>query len=120
MRYERYDCAAVGDALALAVGGDQVLSPAEQRHLKTCLRCQVERIRYRTLLRELRSLRRPSPADTGQLEREILSKIDDHDQRWVRRVSSRASAAVGGVAAGAVVTAGVVALAVRRRAVRLA
>ena len=117
------DCSAVSDVLAMEAGGDQSLTVDEQHHLAACLHCQAERIRYRRLMREMRCLRPPTlavaAADTRQLELEILSRIDDHDQRLIRRLSSRLVAAIGGVAAGAA-AASVFALAARRRrAIRL-
>lgn len=133
LQHETADCGSVRDLLAMEAGGDQVLSVSEQRHVSTCLRCQAERVRYRRLMRELRSLRHCSVQDTDHLDVQILARIDFYDKRWTQRLKDRrfirriqeqrwmnrsstgAVAAVGATAAGAAAAVGVLALAARRR-----
>ena len=110
-------CAAMSDALALAARGERSLSLPEQQHLDSCLRCRAERLRYRRLMDAMRALRESPPHTDPQLESQILSRLESHGGRIARRVSSQTAAAVGGVAAGAVAVAGLIALAARHRRV---
>ena len=121
MTVERSDCAPVSDALAAAAGGERAFGLFELEHLASCLRCQVEESRYRRLMEAMRSLRE-APANAGShLESQILVRLDLHGAQWARRARSRVAATVGGLAAGAAATAGLIAFTARhRRAARLA
>ena len=121
MASDRADCGLVSDVLAAAAGSDRSFGPSEQEHLASCLRCRAEQSRYRRMMEAMQSLREaPVPGDS-RLESQILLNLDLHGRRWARRARSGVVAAVGGVAAGAAATAGLIAFTARhRRAARLA
>lgn len=114
------DCAAVSDVLAGDAGAGLVLNDAERHHVSACLRCQAEQAGYRRMMRAMRALSQRSVGAAPRLELEILGRVDWHDRRWARLASSRAAAAMGGLAAGAAAVAGAVAFAARRRTARFA
>lgn len=116
----RTGCESVSDVLAAAAGGDDAVGPATADHLASCLRCRVEQSRYRRLMDAMRCLRDAGVHIDPRLESQILTYLDRHGQR-APNARSRLAAAVGGVAAGAAATAGVIAFTARhRRAARLA
>ena len=118
---QRSDCRSVSDALAAAAGGERAFGPSELDHLASCLRCRVEESRYRRLMDAMRSLREAPVEADARLESQILVHLDQHGRRWAGHARSRLAAAVGGLAAGAAATAGVIAFTHRhRRAARLA
>ena len=119
---ERGDCASISDALAMAAGGERRLSTLELDHLASCLRCRVEQSRYRRLMEAMRSLRESPVVGSDTLPvAQILGHLDAHGRRWAHQARSRVAAALGGVAAGAAATAGLIAFATRhRRTARLA
>ena len=119
MAGDRADCVSVSDALAAAAGSDRAFGPLELDHLVTCLRCRAEQSRYRRLLEAMQSLREAPVEEDSRLESEILLTLDLHGRLWARRARSGVVAAVGGLAAGAAATAGLIA-ARHRRAARLA
>lgn len=121
MTPQRSDCGSVSDALAAVAGGDRAFRPPEIDHLGSCLRCRVEEARYRRLMEAMRSLRTVPTEKDSRLESQILGHLDLHGNRWDRHARSRVAATVGGLAAGAAATAGLIALTARhRRAARLA
>lgn len=114
-------CESVSDALAASAGGDDAFEPATADHLASCLRCRVEQSRYRRLMDAMRCLRDAGVRIDARLESQILTYLDRHGQHRTPHARSRLAAAVGGVAAGAAATAGVIAFTARhRRAARLA
>ena len=121
MTGQRSDCDAISDALAAVAGGDRAFGPAELDHLGHCLRCRVEQSRYRRMMDAMRALRAVPVEEDSRLESQILGHLDLHGNRWDRHARSRVAATVGGLAAGAAATAGLIALTARhRRAARLA
>ena len=115
MTVERSECASMSDALAVIAGGERTFSSSEQHHLAACLRCRVEQSRYRRMMEAMRSLREAPVGGDSRLESQILGYLDSHGRRLARRVSARAAATVGGLAAGAAATAGLIAFAARHR-----
>ena len=112
------DCGSVSDALAAAAGSDRTLGPLELDHLSTCLRCRAEQSRYQRLMEAMQSLREAPIIKDARLESQILEALDVYGHRWARITNSGVAAAVGGIAAGAAATAGLIA-ARHRRAARL-
>ena len=119
MAGDRADCVSVSDALAAAAGSDRTFGPLELHHLATCLRCRAEQSRYQRLMEAMQSLREAPSAQDSRLESQILETLDTYGHRWARITNSGVAAAVGGIAAGAAATAGLIA-ARHRRAARLA
>ena len=118
MTGERADCVSVSDSLAAAGGSDRAFGPMELDHLATCLRCRAEQARYQRLMEAMQSLREAPVQEDYRLESQILETLDVHGRRLARWARSGVVAAVGGVAAGAAATAGLIA-ARHRRAARL-
>jgi len=90
----------------------QVLEPEREapsleahRHVDTCLRCQVELVRQRRLLREMALLRAPLPEADTDLSKFVEIVLGEADHRHAR--TQRRAAYFGGLAAA---TAGAVAL----------
>ena len=112
------DCRTVSDALAAVAGGDRAFGPAELDHIASCLRCRVEKSRYRRLMDAIHGLRdTPVPTAPG-LESQILMHLDRYGHRWARDAAPRVAATV---AAGAAAAAGLIAFTARhRRIARLA
>ncbi len=118
---QRSDCDSISDALAAVAGSDRAFGSSELDHLESCLRCRVEQSRYRRLMEAMRSLRAVPVEEDPRLESQILGHLDLYGNRWDRHARSRVAATVGGLAAGAAATAGLIALTARhRRAARLA
>ena len=97
----RDDCNAMSEALAGLAGEQSPLSSDQQRHLQGCLRCRAERARYTRLMDAIRALRELQHGPDAELESQILSHLDRFGDAPTSRVASRASAALGGLAAGA-------------------
>lgn len=116
MQAERSDCGAVSEFLA-TVGLDSTggFGPAERAHIEYCIRCQAEHSTYRRLLRAMQSLRDTPPLGVAGLDLEILGNIDEKGPPLMYRARIRAMATLGGMAAGAVGAAGVIAYAARQR-----
>ena len=121
MAGDRAVCASVSEALAATAGSDRAFGPLELDHLTTCLRCRAEQSRYQRLLEAMQSLREAPTEEDSCLESQILETLDLHGRRLARLARLARSgvvAAVGGIAAGAAATAGLIA-ARHRRAARL-
>ena len=118
MASDRAHCVSVSDALAATAGSDRAFGPLELDHLATCLRCRAEQSRYQRLMEAMQSLREAPAEEDYRLESQILDTLDLHGRRLARLARSGVVAAVGGVAAGAAATAGLIA-ARHRRAARL-
>lgn len=115
MASDRADCASVSDSLAADAGSDRAFGPLELDHLATCLRCRAEQSRYQRLMEAMGSIRAEGVLTDSRLESQILSYLDGHASSGAGLSRFRLAAAVGGLAAGAAATAGVVAVAVRHR-----
>lgn len=111
-------CASVSDSLAAAAGDDRAFGPAERDHLATCLRCRVERSRYRRMSDAMRTLRDAPVTEDSLLESQIRLHLDRYGQRTGTHSAPRVAATF---AAGAAAAAGLIAFTARhRRAARLA
>ena len=119
MTGDRAGCVSVSDALAAAGGSDRAFGAPELAHLSTCLRCRAEQSRYQRLMEAMQSLREAPVGEDSGLESQILEALDLHGRMMDRMARSGVVAAVGGIAAGAAATAGLIA-ARHRRAARLA
>ena len=118
-------CEDVTAALPALVDGEP-LAPDAERHLESCLRCQVELARYRRLLRTLALLRTRYVEPTPALFGETLAAITDAAEHGARRtlVSGRRLAYAGAIGGGALAAGATAALLIarsrRRAALRLA
>lgn len=105
-------CDAVADALASNAHASRLDDIALESHLRSCLRCQAERTRYRRMFRALAGLADPpAPVRTDDLDRflsTLHTRIDDQvarrrGRRRAAYLSGVAAATAGAAAAGAVV-----------------
>lgn len=106
-------CDEVARLLPEAVEGRAAVELSVQRHIETCLRCQVELARYRKMLRGLQLLRtrylEPTPGLLGQ----TLAALEEAGERHaMRSVLSGRRLAYAGAIGGAAVAAGAAATAV--------
>ena len=118
MGAEALRCDQVAPLLPGAVDGGAALAPEVRDHVASCLRCQAELVRYRRLLRALRTLRaevvHPAPGLVG----EVVAALEEAGERHAVRslLSGRRVAYLVGVgAATAAGAAGAVVLAARSR-----
>lgn len=110
--------------LAGVADGTVALDGAARRHVEHCLRCQADLVRYRRLLRALRTLRTEVLEPAPGLLPELLAALEEAGERRALRslVSGRRVAYLGGLAAATVAgaTGAVVLRARSRRRVPLA
>jgi hypothetical protein len=96
-------CEEVADQLAGAADGSVRLARAERRHVERCLRCQVDLVQHRKVLRSLRSLRSEVVEPAPGLLADILAGLEGAPalQRHAVRsfLSGRRVAYLGGLAA---------------------
>ena len=74
------------------------MSPAARRHLDTCLTCQAQSVRYRGVLRALRSLRDDIEEAPFWLVDRVLASLDVPGRRSSRRAAVAVSAVAASVA----------------------
>ena len=97
----RSRCDKLAETLAGAADGSVTLTPDEQEHVDTCLRCQADLAQYRRVLRAMRMMRgdvlRPPPG----LFADILLGLEAAGDRQVLRsmITGRRVAYLGGIAA---------------------
>ena len=94
-------CEDLSGALAATAGADRTLSRSERRHVERCLRCQAEVVKYRKLLRTLRTLRTDVLEPAPGLLADILATIEEAGERQAVRsvLNGRRIAYLGGLAA---------------------
>ena len=92
-----------------------------RRHVETCLRCQAELVRYRRLLRTLRTLRTDLFDPGPGLVADVLASLEDAGERHLLRslLSGHRVAYVGGLAVATAGAAGALVIASRSRGRRV-
>jgi hypothetical protein len=114
-------CDAAAPHLPGVIDGTHTLPPEVAAHVASCLRCQVESLRYRRVARSMRQLRDHSVVPGPDLVLDILAWIEEAESSGVRasrlrRAAYVAAAATAATAAGA---AGALVIANRSRRGRL-
>lgn len=112
-------CDHLGEELAGAADGSAVLEGQTRLHVEHCLRCQVELVQNRKLLRALRSTRTDFAVPSGEVLPGILLALGAHGEAGDvhnQRRRTRTVACLGGIAAAtAAGAAGAIVLASRSR-----
>lgn len=112
MRGERaLRCEEASKHLPRVIDGVDMLPPEVAAHVESCLRCQVESIRYRKVARTMRQMRGQLASPNPDLAGDILSWVEAGGAgrsrvRLAVYVAAAATAATAAGAAGAIVLVG--------------
>jgi len=115
-------CEELSEVLPGVAAGEVVLPHPSRAHVEQCLRCQAELVRYRRVLRTMRSLRHEVLEPAPGLLPDLLAALEEAGERHaVRSLLNRHRAAyVGGLAAAtAAGAAGAILIASRSRRTRV-
>ena len=111
-------CDQIADLLSEVADGSLQLERDARRHVDSCLRCQVELVQYRKLLRALHTLRTEVLEPAPGLLTDILAGLEHAGERHAVRsmLTGRRIAYVGGIATAATAgAAGAILLAAKTR-----
>ena len=94
-------CDAVSALLAETVDDLEALPPEAAAHMQECLRCQVELVQYRKILRAMRSLRGEVLMPGEELLDDVLELVRPPATVHKLHGTDRRRAYIGGIAAAA-------------------
>ncbi len=101
MQSEPMCCDAVSALLAETVDDLEALPPEAAAHMQECLRCQVELVQYRKILRAMRSLRGEVLMPGEELLDDVLELVRPPATVHKLHGTDRRRAYIGGIAAAA-------------------
>ena len=114
-------CEELAGMVSTTASGVSVDDWRGRRHVETCLRCQAELVRYRRLLRTLRTLRTDLFDPGPGLVADVIASLEEAGERHLLRslLSGHRVAYVSGLAVATAGAAGALVIASRSRGRRV-